>query len=227
MKFKNWIQKENLAGPGGGPNFSPEDLKPFVSGLYAEYRKLAPTGHEYLTYIFENMFNLNRDAADILLNTAVEKYNAQILHHFTGTGTGTGREFLLREYFDKVYRFNTDVWGTMSVFYSMFMLPRSHFLMPDAVYQAVLQRYRNMFLNIVFANGHRRMNVTDIVKGLREINKLIDNGHNGQQVQKQHQRHRRSSIKKKMVRFNISHTRRKHHKSRVLTPHPNKGILMQ
>lgn len=25
MKFKNWIQKENLAGPGGGPNFSPED----------------------------------------------------------------------------------------------------------------------------------------------------------------------------------------------------------
>jgi hypothetical protein len=25
LSFKKWIQKENLAGPGGGPNFSSED----------------------------------------------------------------------------------------------------------------------------------------------------------------------------------------------------------
>jgi len=217
--YKKHLAKMKLAQPT-----APEQLRPFVQDLYKEYRGLAPSGHEYLTYIFTSMFGLKTDTASRILSAAVEKYNAEILLNFTDP---TRREFMLHEYFDKVYRFNTDVWGTMSVFYSMFMLPRSHFLMPDALYQAVLQRYRNMFLNIVFANGHRRMNVTDIVKGLREINKLIDNGHNGDQVQKQHQRHRISSIKKKMVRFNISHTRRKHHKSRVLTPHPNKGIPMQ
>ena len=36
---------------------TPEQLKPLVREIYKEYRKLAPTGHEYLTYIFETIFN--------------------------------------------------------------------------------------------------------------------------------------------------------------------------
>ncbi len=213
-------------------NFSPEDLKPFVSGLYAEYRKLAPTGHEYLTYIFENMFNLNRDAADILLNTAVEKYNAQILHHFTGTsagtGTGTGREFLLREYFDKVYRPNTDVWGTVSVYYSMFMLPRDHFMMPDSVYHDMLQRYRSIFRTMVFVNGHKRMNVQSIAQQLRQISDAVSAGSGPMLFKKKIKKVKKVKTSvKKMVRFNIDtdaadNVHKNTHNYRVPTPYPFK-----
>jgi hypothetical protein len=149
-----------------------------------------------------------------------------------------------------VYRFNTDVWGTLSVFYSMFRMSRADFLMPDAVYSAVLQQYRNMFLGLVFANGHRRINVSEIVKRLRDINALIGRRHHHpqhqhprphpqqqqhQQPHQQHQqqqhrqsrRHRKSSMKQKKVRFNVYHTRRKHRpQSRVPTPHPIKGIIV-
>jgi hypothetical protein len=228
--YKAYLEKMKLAHPT-----TPEQLRPFVRELYEEYRKLYPSGHEYITYIFESMFNLKTDTASLAVSAAVEQYNAEILLNFTDP---TQRQFMLHDYFDKVYRFNTDAWGTMCVFYSMFMMPRSHFLMPDAVYSAVLQQYRNMFINTVFANGHRRINVSEIVKCLRDINALIGPQRQQprqRQQQQQHQpqhkhrtrHHRKSSMKKKTVRFNVSHTRRKHRpQTRVPTPHPIKGGIM-
>ena len=234
--YKAYLEKMKLAHPT-----TPEQLRPFVRELYEEYRKLYPSGHEYITYIFESMFNLKTDTASLAVSAAVsaavEQYNAEILLNFTDP---TQRQFMLHDYFDKVYRFNTDVWGTLCVFYSMFMMPRSHFLMPDAVYSAVLQQYRNMFINTVFANGHRRINVSEIVKCLRDINALIgpqrqQHQQHQHQYQYQHQQqhkhrtrhHRKSSMKKKTVRFNVSHTRRKHRpQTRVPTPHPIKGGIM-
>ena len=227
--YKAYLEKMKLAHPT-----TPEQLRPFVRDLYDEYRKLYPSGHEYITYIFESMFNLKTDTASLALSAAVEQYNAEILLNFTDPAQ---RQFMLHDYFDKVYRFNTDVWGTLSVFYSMFMMSRSHFLMSDAVYSAVLQQYRNLFINTVFANGHRRINVNEIVKCLRDINALIGPQHQQHQQQQQQQqqqprhhvsrRHRKSSMKQKKVRFNVSHTRRKHRpQARVPTPHPMKGGIM-
>jgi len=235
--YKAYLEKMKLAHPT-----TPEQLRPFVHDLYDEYRKLYPSGHEYITYIFESMFNLKTDAASLALSAAVEQYNAEILLNFTDPAQ---RQFMLHEYFNKVYRFNTDVWGTLSVFYSMFRMSRADFLMPDAVYSAVLQQYRNMFINTVFANGHRRINVSEIVKCLRDINALIGSHRHPQHHQPQHhqpqhhqpqhhqphkhrqsRRHHKSSMKQKKVRFNVAHTRRKHRpQARVLTPHPIKGIL--
>jgi hypothetical protein len=200
-------------------NFSAEDLKPFVSGLYAEYRKLAPTGHEYLTYIFETMFNVNTDAAGILLNTVVEKYNAEILHHYTRR-----RQFMLHEYFDKVYRHNTDVWGTVSVYYSIFMLPRDHFIMPDSVYHDMLQRYRSIFRTMVFVNGHKRMNVQRIAQQLRQISDAVTGRFN--KVNTFNKFNKVNKSVKKMVRFNIDtdadNVHKKTHNYRVPTPYPFK-----
>ena len=186
-------------------------LQPFVTDLYDEYRKLAPTGHEYLTYIFESMFQVNTDAANALLNAVVEKYNAEILYHFTDRTPP--RKFMLHDYFNKVYRYNTDVWGTMSVFYSIFMLPRDHFIMSDEVYQAMLHQYRAIFRLIVFVNGHRRMNVRNIVQQLQKINKLVA------PPLKNKERFNKSV---KVVRFQkppVNHKTR-HHIKRVPTPYP-------
>jgi thiamine kinase-like enzyme len=209
-------------------NFSAEDLKPFVSGLYAEYRKLAPTGHEYLTYIFETMFNVNTDAAGILLNTVVEKYNAEIMHHYTRR-----RQFMLHEYFDKVYRHNTDVWGTVSVYYSIFMLPRDHFIMPDSVYHDMLQRYRSIFRTMVFVNGHKRMNVQRIAQQLRQISDAVTGRFNKvntfnkfNKVNPFNKFNKFNKSVKKMVRFNIDtdadNVHKKTHNYRVPTPYPFK-----
>ena len=186
--------------------FGPEQLNPFVHGLYAEYREMAPTGHDYLTYVFKSMFKLNTETATLVLNATIEKYNAEILYHFTNPAR---RKFMLHEYFNKVYRFNTDVWGTMSVFYNIFMLPRDHFIMPDSTYAAMLQQYRALFRTIVFVNGHKRMNVQRIVQHLRTINNTVAAARN-------------KSVKK-MVRFNID-TSKTRHTQRVPTPHPLKGL---
>lgn len=151
---------------------TPLHLKPFVSEIYREYREQDQSSHEYFTYIFETIFNLNTQTANVLFNSAVEKYNAEALHHFTDP---VRRTFMMDEYFDKVYRYNTDVWGTMSVFYSMFILPRDRFIMPDSVYYDMLQRYRNIFGTMIFVNGHKRMNVQNIVKELQQITNAVSN----------------------------------------------------
>lgn len=181
-------------------HFTPEQLEPFIYEMYKKYQKMSSNSHSYWVHIFKHMFKLNTEMANFILNATIEKYNAEILHHFTRQ-----RKFMLEEYFDKVYRYNTDVWGVMSVFYSMFMMPREQFAISDSLYEAMLHKYRNLFRKIVFANGHKRMNVHHIVQQLREINDMIP-----------------ARPHKKTVRFNIG--ARKLHRSlhRVPTPHPLK-----
>jgi hypothetical protein len=187
-----------------------ESIEVFMKELYKEYRKLAPTGHEYLTYIFETMFNLKPEAAEVALKSAVENYAAEILQHFTDP---MRKKFKLNEYFDKVYRYNTDVWGVMSVFYTIFMLPRDHFSMTNAIYYDMLHRYRSLFRTVVFVNGHKRMNVQDIVHQLRQINDAVMMPKNSNK-----------SIKKK-VKFNIGANEGDHaHRYRIPTPHPLKWL---
>ena len=231
--------------------FTPQHLTPFVSEIYKEYREQDQSSHEYFTYIFESIFNLNTQNANVLFNSAVEKYNAEVLHHFTDP---VRHKFMMDEYFDKVYRYNTDVWGTMSVFYSMFMLPRDRFIMTDSVYYDMLQRYRNIFGTMVFVNGHKRMNVQNIVKELQQITNAVSNKFNKFNKSKFNKFNNSKSNKfnksksnksnkfnkfnksnkfnkfnksiKKMVRFNIddTHNKPQNHNYRIPTPHPLKEM---
>jgi serine/threonine protein kinase len=191
---------------------APEEVAPFVARLYREYRDLAPTGHDYYVYIFKTMFGLPAEAATRMVHAAVEKYNADILRHYTDER----REFRLHDYFSNVYRYNTDVWGTLSVFYIVFMLPRSHFILPDAVYHDMLRRYRALFTTSVFVNGHLRMNVPHIVGQLRQISEAI--------TKPKHKAQSRFKVKtvKKTVRFNLGTRRQSNPRriQRVPTPYP-------
>jgi serine/threonine protein kinase len=198
---------------------APEEVAPFVAKLYREYRDLAPIGHTYYTYIFEAMFGLPAEAANRMVNAAVERYNADILRHYTDHGR---REFRLHDYFSNVYRYNTDVWGTLTVFYSMFMMPRSHFILPDAVYHDMLRRYRALFTTSVFVNGHLRMNVQHIVGQLRQISEAITK--HKAQSRSRFKSNAKPKTMKKMVRFNLGTRRqsnpRRIHMQRVPTPYP-------
>jgi hypothetical protein len=101
------------------------------------------------------------------------------------------------------------------VFYSVFMLPRSHFILPDAVYHDMLRRYRALFTTIVFVNGHLRMNVPHIVDQLRQISEAITNPRSKAKA--------KVKTVKKTVRFNLGTRRQGNprlHMQRVPTPYP-------
>jgi serine/threonine protein kinase len=192
----------NLADP------SVEQLKHFTRAVYKEYIDLHDIGgYKYFQYIFKSMFGSNDDE---LLIDAVATYNAQILHHFTDR---VQRTFRLNDYFSQVYRYNTDVWGLMSVFYSLFMMPRNDFAMSDAAHADMLQRYRILFRTVVFANGHERMNVAHIVQQLRQISdatRAHGHGHgHGHPTQK------------RTVRFKLNLRPLRNTIKRVPTPYPH------
>jgi hypothetical protein len=176
-------------------------VKEFTAALYKLYiDEFDIKGYEYFQYIFKSMYGESH--AKSMLHDAVSTYAAEILYHFTDR---TNRKFRMTEYFEKVYRYNTDVWGTMSVLYSIFMLPRTSFIMSDAAYHDMLRRYRSLFSTIVFANGHERMNVPRIVQQLRHINVGVFKVKN----------------KNRTVRFNVKATKKaKAWIARVPTPHP-------
>ena len=213
--FSTMLVSDGLRAP------APEEVAPFVARLYREYRELAPIGHTYYTYIFETMFGLPTEAASRMVNAAVEKYNADILRHYTDH---VRREFRLHDYFSNVYRYNTDVWGTLTVFYSVFMLPRSHFILPDAVYHDMLRRYRALFTTSVFVNGHLRMNVPHIVDQLRQISEAITKSNHKVQTRSRFKAKAKVKTVKKTVRFNLGTRRqgnpRHIHMQRVPTPYP-------
>jgi serine/threonine protein kinase len=186
--------------------FTMARVKEFTAALYKRYiDEFDIKGYEYFEYIFKCIYG-NKLRAKSMLHDAVSTYTAEILYHFTDR---TNRTFRMTEYFEKVYRYNTDVWGAMCVFYSMFMLPRTSFIMSDAEYDDMLRRYRSLFSTIVFANGHERMNVSRIVQELRRINA-------GFKVKK----------KNRTVRFNLKATKKANAKAnaliagRVPTPYP-------
>jgi Protein kinase domain len=186
--------------------FSPtvEQLKHFTRAVYKEYVAAYDiNGHNYLQYIFNSMFGSSEDEG---LLDAVATYNAEILHHFTDLAQ---RKFRLREYFSNVYRYNTDVWGLMSVFYNLFMMPRNDYEMSDAAHATMLHRYRTLFRTVVFANGHVRMNVAHIVQQLRQISDAI-----------------RVPPQKITVRFNLNRKHNVHRNTikRVPTPYPQSAI---
>jgi serine/threonine protein kinase len=174
------------------------DIKPFTRLIYKTYiSDYDDSSYKYLQYIFKSMFG----GDDAMLMDAVATYTAEVLHHFTDHDT---RTFRLNEYFSNVYRHNTDVWGLMSVFYTIFMLPRNRFVMSYAAHADMLNRYRTLFRTVVFANGHKRMNVAHIVQTLRQI---------GADAKIRSQ--------KRTVRFNLTPARTRNSIKRVPTPYPH------
>ena len=187
-------------------NPSVEQLKHFTRAVYKEYIATFDINqHKYLQYIFMSMFGSpqgNQTQTNELLIESVATYTAEILHHFTDR---VNRTFRLNEYFSNVYRYNTDVWGLMSVFYSMCMMPRQNFVIADAVHADMLHRYRTLFRTVVFANGHERMNVAHIVQQLRQITDAVTT----------HAHH------KKSVRFKFNDVRPPRNTiKRIPTPYP-------
>jgi serine/threonine protein kinase len=179
-----------------------EKLKHFTRAVYKEYIDAhSIDSYKYIQYIFKSMFGSNNDE---MLMDAVATYNAEILHHFTDHAN---RTFRMKEYFSTVYRYNTDVWGMMSVFYAIFMMPRKSFDMSDAAHEDMMSRYRTLFRTVVFANGHKRMNVQHIVQQLRQISDAVGNIR---------------LPKKRTVRFNLNHTRRGNSIKRIPTPYPHR-----
>lgn len=178
-------------------------LKQFTHDLYKKYiESYDIIGFEYLQFIFASMFGLSKKDATNVLMDFVSNYNADILQHFTNTTT---RKFDLDRYFSTVYRYNTDVWGMMSIFYSIFTLPRSRFDMSNEAHSEMLRQYRTLFRTMIFVNGHKRMNVAHILAKLRQINNGLESS--------------RGRVYK-TVRFNVENRRGRHSIKRTLTPYP-------
>ena len=150
-------------------NFTSDDLEKILSNIYSEYRLLSSNSHGYYVNIFQKVFNLSKENADAFVIKCVLKYNLDILKNFTDSE----KNFHLHKYFSDIYRFNTDVWGTLSSFYIMFRLPREHFIMPDATYNKILSKYREIFM-MVFSNGHQLIDVNKCVKIIKSINKIVN-----------------------------------------------------
>jgi len=181
-------------------------LKQFTHDLYKKYIQMYDiVGFEYCQYIFMMMFGLNKKDATDMLMEFVSNYNADILHHFTNP---VSRKFDLNKYFSTVYRYNTDVWGMMSIFYSIFILPRKSFNMTTEAYKQMLDRYRTLFRTTVFVNGHKRMNVAHILQQLRQINHGVERAAAGQ-----------------TVRFNVTSRHGRHSIKRIPTPYPHPQLI--
>jgi serine/threonine protein kinase len=181
------------------------ELKKFTHDLYKKYiESYDIIGFEYFQYIFMSMFGLSKKDATEMLMEFVSNYNADILHHFTDH---VNRKFDLNKYFSTVYRYNTDVWGMMSIFYSIFILPRKSFVVSNEAYEEMLHQYRTLFRTTVFVNGHKRMNVEHILQQLRRINHAVE---------------RRAG---RTVRFNAANRRGRHSIKRIPTPYPRSQYM--
>ena len=182
-----------------------EQITHFTLEVYKRYNEAFDISiFNYYRYTFMSIFGLSEKDAGELLTDMVAAYNADILYHFTD------RTFRLNDYFSTVYRYNTDVWGLMSVFYGIFMLPRKRFVVSDHAYEDMLRRYRRLFRTAVFANGDKRINVPHIVQQLHHINNAL-------------------LSTKKTVRFQLRSKRNRNNRNkslkRVPTPYPHPGVF--
>ena len=162
-------------------SFSKESLRIFSTTLYYNFSKVKPSQYEFYYTIFKIIlkgpfkFFLKETTDDTalklvdgeLLFNYISNYITDILYHFTNKET---KKFLLQEYFSKVYIYNCDIWGLMSIFCIIITIPYTSFHIPENIYYKYINSLIDILVNQIFVNGHEKINISKLINSIKKIN---------------------------------------------------------
>ena len=119
-------------------------------------------------------------------------YITNILMHFTTSDY----KFMQDRYFNEVYRYNADIFGLITVYYTFFEIEPEKIEIPKEKIKIFLNRLRSLLVNNLYVKGYEKINIAQLIREIRELNKFIGNKRIEREIKVSRSMTRPKSLKK-------------------------------
>jgi hypothetical protein len=146
-----------------------------IDYIFVWNQKRGPGHIKYMIGVMESLFdneidNVNPDnkreiiEMEFLYHFIIE-YLTKILVAFT-----KNKKFMQMEYFENVFLKNVDVWGIVMTYYPIVNILHQNFKKLDKLELTLFNKLKRIFIQYLFENSTRPINVNSLVKNLEELN---------------------------------------------------------
>ncbi len=165
-------------------SFTKENLRLFAISSFLNYKINKPDQYTFyrnvFLFIYESKLNylLKNKEINYIVDTVDEQYYmyymvnyiVDILYEFTDK---ENKKLMLKEYFTKVYMYNCDIWGIMSIYCILIFMPRESYNVTDKTYINLINSMFSIFTEYIFVNGNEKINISKLLKSIKNINDTI------------------------------------------------------
>ena len=183
ISFLNNFKREKI-------KITRESLRIFVIALFSDFKRLHTRVYNILKNIFVNTYegDLLKYVKDSTPSTGITmaeqmfsnyfiNYLLDILMAYTsniGSAGDVGDNVLeLNKYFNDVYLYNVDIWGTMSIFYQYLLSPSTKFNMTNNEYKTFTSKTMTILVDNIFTNGHKIIDTGKLVSNIRSLSSYL------------------------------------------------------
>jgi serine/threonine protein kinase len=100
----------------------------------------------------------------------LSNYITDILMKFTSSSM----EFDMTDYFMKVYLFNSDIFGLMTVYYNFFEVTLENIDLDEETKQIYLNRLRSLLVEHIYSNGGEKIDINKLTNAIKDLNEIIN-----------------------------------------------------
>jgi hypothetical protein len=146
-----------------------------IDYIFVWNQKRGPGHIKYMIGVMESLFdneidNINPEnkreiiEMEFLYHFIIE-YLTKILVAFT-----KNKKFMQMEYFENVFLKNVDVWGLVMTYYPIVSILHQNFKKLDKLESKLFNKLKRIFIQYLFENSTRPIDVNSLVKNLSELN---------------------------------------------------------
>lgn len=148
-------------------------LVPFISNYIIEWNEIRGPGHfKYITHIFFMFFEKDHPQ-EIDNETFFEK--TYTLPYITNYIVKILLAFKPKEYLDKVFVKNVDVWGLMMTYYPIMEIIYDNYKTSSKNDIKIFNFIKSLYLNVLYKNGDKAITVSKILKEMNKFTNLFKN----------------------------------------------------
>ena len=185
VSFLNNLKREKI-------KITRDSLRIFFIAMFSNFKKMNTRVYnilkhiftntyegEFLKYVKDNTSSTDVTVAEQMFSNYVINYVLDILMAYTtniGSGSvgGIGDNVLdMNKYFNDVYLYNVDIWGTVSIFYQYLLSPSSKFNMSNNEYKTFTSKIMTILIENIFTNGNKVIDSEKLVNSIRNLNSYL------------------------------------------------------
>jgi hypothetical protein len=106
---------------------------------------------------------------DIYTNYVIN-YIVDVLFEYTNHNTNV---LNLGKYFKRVYMYNVDIWGMVSIYYELIKKPIDNYALSSKEYKIYIQMLMNVLVKNIFENSTKVINIGKLIHDIKKVNLFL------------------------------------------------------
>jgi serine/threonine protein kinase len=160
-----------------------ESLRIFATAQYSNFKNDYSKIHKYLASVFicaykedflrmvkGNVLFIDDTITDDIYTNYVINYIVDVLFEYTNHNTNV---LNLGKYFKRVYMYNVDIWGMVSIYYELIKKPIDNYALSSKEYKIYIQMLMNVLVKNIFENSTKVINIGKLIHDIKKVNLFL------------------------------------------------------